>query len=88
MQQEEILDMFKSTASRLEKSHHRHDDIVRLLAHSIAHAQPHLSSADFDALVYIGGVLYKKGATHSRARAEIAETMQELRDARSTPPPS
>lgn len=81
MSQQEILELFRTQAQHLHRSYHRLDDIVLMLANSIASSSACLKKEDFDALVYIGSVLEKEGAKRSRARVEVAQTMQASHDA-------
>jgi hypothetical protein len=88
MNQQEVLALFRTRAQSLGQAYYRFDEIVSLLAKAVSHSRDNLSSEDFDALVYIGGVLHKESAKRTRARAEVAQTMQASHDAQGRSPKS
>lgn len=83
MDRDQVVQSFKSRASTLEGTHSRGQDIICLLAEVISRCGACLSEEDLDSLIQIGGTLVKYGDSLSRARAEVAATMQ---DSHNSPP--
>lgn len=83
MDRDQVVQSFKSRASALEGTHSRGQDIIFLLAEVISRCGASLSEEDLDSLIQIGGTLVKYGDSLSRARAEVAATMQ---DSHNSPP--
>jgi hypothetical protein len=80
MNRDQVIELFKSRAKALEGTHSRGRDIVFLLAEVISRCGPCFSKEDLDSLIQIGGTLVKYGDSLSRARAEVAATMQGFHD--------
>jgi len=55
----------------------RQDDSLSLLAKVIADSIDTLSVESLDALIHIGGTMYKTWAAQTKARSELTSTMQE-----------
>lgn len=83
MNRDEVLKLFESKASALDKAHTRSQDTVLLLADVITHCSSHLAKEDIDSLVHIGGTLVKQNDAQTRARSEVTATMQDSHDAAS-----
>jgi hypothetical protein len=84
MNPDEVLKLFRSRAQALEKTYTRSQDVILLLAEVVAHCSDQLSQEDVDSLLHIGGVLVKRVDTQSRARLEVAATLKDLHDSKSS----
>jgi hypothetical protein len=84
MDRDQVIQLFKSRANALEGTHSRGQDTVYLLAEVIASCGACLSKEDLDSLIQIGGTLVKYGDSLSRARADVAATMQDFHDSASS----
>lgn len=80
MERDQVIQLFKSKAKALEGTHSRGQDTVFLLADVVSHCESFLSKDDLDSLIQIGGTLVKYSDSLSRARAEVAATMQDFHD--------
>ncbi len=77
MDRDQVVQSFKFRANVLEGTYSRGQDIILLLAEVISRCGSCISEEDLDSLIQIGGTLVKYGDSLSRARAEVAATMQD-----------
>jgi hypothetical protein len=77
MTQDEILAMFREHAEAMQPAEHAPalSDVILELAHLLAESRGRLSKENFEALLRIGGALYREGKSGFDARADLAAIM-------------
>jgi hypothetical protein len=77
MNQDDVMALFLEESERPCRTLVRQDDSLSILAKVIADSTDTLSVENFDALIHIGGTMYKTWAAQAKARSELTSTMQE-----------
>lgn len=75
MTQDEIVEMFRSEAARLPAESVPAHETILVLADLLAQSRGRLSKENFETLVQVGAVLYRKGAQQFNARQDVADIM-------------
>jgi hypothetical protein len=77
MNQDDVMALFIEESERPSRPLGRQNDPILLLAKVAADSSENLSTESFNALVHIGGAIYKTWTAQARARSELASTMKE-----------
>ena len=83
MNQNDVLELFKKEAAKLNRAFFRQNDMVQLLASLVANSKEQLSKESFEALVHIGSAIYKSSLVRASAQADIAAIMRQSMEAKS-----
>lgn len=76
MTQDEILDMFRQQSDCTTQELPTLNEVILELAQLLADSSERLSKENFETLVWIGGVLYKKGRDRFDAQSDVAKIMK------------
>lgn len=76
MTQDEVIDMFRERAKTDSTELPLLNTIILDLAGLLAESRGRLSKENFDALIRIGGALYKEGNSQYQARTDVGDIMK------------
>lgn len=77
MKQQEILDMFREHASRMQNELPALNAVILELAQLLADSRGRLSKENFEALVRLGATLYREGDSRFHAKSEVDNIMRQ-----------
>jgi prefoldin subunit 5 len=77
MTQNEILDMFREQADKMQAEIPSLNEVIFDLARLLADSRGKLSKENFDTLVHIGGLLYKEGRSRFQGKTDVDAIMKQ-----------
>ncbi|MDQ9171389.1 hypothetical protein Q8A64_13325 [Oxalobacteraceae bacterium R-40] len=76
MTPDEVLELFRQQAADMQKQAPTQNDLIQELSLLLSESRGKLSKENFDALVRLGGALYKTGLDQFNARQNVSDIMQ------------
>jgi hypothetical protein len=77
MKQEEILRMFRQQGEKMPNDSLMLNDLILELAKLLADSRGKLSKENFEALVGVGGALYRMGNRQFQAKSDVSVIMKQ-----------
>jgi hypothetical protein len=76
MTQDEVIELFRQQAATMEKQVPTQNELIQELSLLLSESRGKLSKENFEALVRLGGALYKTGLDQFNARQNVSDIMQ------------